>query len=77
MQLYRDLGIATFELHSFDSRGVESTVGEQTKVTTAMMILDSYKALDKLSEHPNIDSKQREQYLNKWNKAINKSKQWK
>ena len=35
----------------------ESTVGEQTKVTTAMMILDSYKALDKLSEHPNIDSK--------------------
>ena len=26
---------------------------------------------------PNMDSKQREQYLNKWNKAINKSKQWK
>ena len=27
--------------------------------------------------NPNIDTKQREQYLNKWNKAINKSKQWK
>ena len=27
--------------------------------------------------NPNIDSKQREQYLNKLNKAINKSKQWK
>ena len=27
--------------------------------------------------NPNIDSKQREQYLIKWNKAINKSKQWK
>ena len=27
--------------------------------------------------NPNTDSKQREQYLNKWNKAINKSKQWK
>ena len=27
--------------------------------------------------NPNIDSKQREQYLDKWNKAINKSKQWK
>ena len=26
--------------------------------------------------HPNMDSKQREHYLNKWNKAINKSKQW-
>lgn len=55
LKLYRDLGMATFELHSFNSRGVKSTVGEQTKVTTAMMILDSYKALDKLSKHPNID----------------------
>ena len=27
--------------------------------------------------NPSMDSKQREQYLNKWNKAINKSKQWK
>ena len=27
--------------------------------------------------NPNIDTKHREQYLNKWNKAINKSKQWK
>ena len=27
--------------------------------------------------NPNIDSKQRQQYLDKWNKAINKSKQWK
>ena len=26
--------------------------------------------------NPNMDSKQREHYLNKWNKAINKSKQW-
>ena len=26
--------------------------------------------------NPNMDSKQRDHYLNKWNKAINKSKQW-
>tara|TARA_A200000113_G_scaffold211877_1_gene212908 strand:- start:407 stop:1873 length:1467 start_codon:yes stop_codon:yes gene_type:complete len=26
--------------------------------------------------NPNMDSKQREHYLDKWNKAINKSKQW-
>ena len=55
LEIYRQMGIATFELHSFKSRGVESTVGEQIKVTTAMMILDSYKALDTLSNHPNID----------------------
>ena len=50
------MGIATFELHSFSSRGVESTVGTQIEVTTAMLILDSYKALDELSKHPNIDT---------------------
>ena len=55
LQMYRDMGIATFELHSFESRGVDSTVGEQIKVTTAMLILDSYKALDALSAHPKID----------------------
>jgi len=26
--------------------------------------------------NPNMSSKQRDHYLNKWNKAINKSKQW-
>ncbi len=26
--------------------------------------------------NPNMDSKQREHFINKWNKAINKSKQW-
>ena len=27
----------------------------QVEVTTAMMILDAYRALEKLSKHPNID----------------------
>ena len=56
LEMYRNMGIATFELHSFSSRGVESTVGTQIEVTTAMLILDSYKALDELSKHPNIDT---------------------
>ena len=55
MKMYHDLGFATFELQSFDSRNVKSTVGSQIEVTTAMMILDSYLALEKLSYHPNID----------------------
>ena len=55
LQMYRDMGIATFELNSFKSRGVESTVGSQTEVTTAMMILDVYRALEKLATHPNIN----------------------
>ena len=55
LKMYRDMGIATFELNSFKSRGVKSTVGTQTEVTTAMMILDVYRAFEVLAEHPNID----------------------
>ena len=52
---YRDMGIATFQLNSFESRGITSTVGTQTEVTTAMIILDVYKAFEALSNHPNIN----------------------
>jgi len=55
LAMYRDMGIATFELQSFNSRGVSSTVGEQISVTTAMMILDAYQALDTLIKDPRID----------------------
>ena len=55
LQMYREMGIATFELNSFKSRNVTSTVGSQVDVTTATMILDSYRALEILSSHPKID----------------------
>ena len=55
LEMYRSLGFATFQLQSFDSRDIKSTVGSQVEVTSAMMILDSYLALETLSTHPNID----------------------
>ena len=55
MEMYRKMGIATFELQSFSSRGIKSTVGSQIKVTTAMMVLDAYRAFEQLALHPNID----------------------
>ena len=55
LDMYQKAGFATFELKSFKSRDIESTVGSQVEVTTAMMILDAYRALEKLSEHQNID----------------------
>ncbi|RPH04969.1 MAG: hypothetical protein CBC06_005685 [bacterium TMED46] len=55
MKMYRETGFATFELQSFNSRNVKSTVGEQISVTTAMMILDAYKALEILTDDPRID----------------------
>jgi len=55
MAMFRELGFATFEIHSFNSRNISSTVGEQTSVTTAMMVLDAYKALEVLSHDKRID----------------------
>ena len=55
LEMYREMGIATFELKSFESRDITSTVGTQIDVTTAMLILDSYRALDILSKHQSID----------------------
>ena len=56
MEMYREMGFATFEIQSFNSRNVNSTVGDQTTVTTAMMILDSYKALEVLGIDERIDT---------------------
>ena len=56
--MYRRMRFATFEIqsfNSFNSRNVNSTVGDQTRVTTAMMILDSYKALEVLGTDKRID----------------------
>ncbi len=55
LKMYREIGFATFELHSFNSRNVKSTVGEQISVTTAMMILDAYSALEVLIDDNRID----------------------
>ena len=54
LELYQSNGIATFEVSSFKSRGVSSTVGSQVDVTTAMMVLDAYKAFEVLSLHKNL-----------------------
>ena len=55
LKMYQDLGFATFELNSFKSRDIKSTVGEQNQVTTAAMVVDAYKALEKLSGHSLIN----------------------
>ena len=52
LEMYQEMGIATFELNSFKSRSITSTVGTQNEITMAAMILDAYKAFE---EHPRID----------------------
>lgn len=55
LEMYQKNGFATFELNSFKSRKITSTVGSQVEVTTAAIILDAYRAFEKLANHPNID----------------------
>ena len=55
MQMYQESGFATFELNSFKSRDISSTVGSQVEVTTAAIILDAYSAFAELANHPHID----------------------
>ena len=55
MKMYQKEGFATFELNSFKSRGISSTVGSQDQVTVAAIILDSYRALEKLAKISKID----------------------
>ena len=55
LEMYQEMGIATFELNSFKSRNITSTVGTQNEITIAAMILDAYRAFEVLAEHPRID----------------------
>tara|TARA_B100001287_G_scaffold175411_1_gene147884 strand:+ start:18616 stop:19581 length:966 start_codon:yes stop_codon:yes gene_type:complete len=55
MRMFQESGFATFELNSFKSRDILSTVGSQVEVTTAAIILDAYNAFKELANHPNID----------------------
>ena len=50
---YLEMGFAVFSLHSFKSRNVESTVGEQLTVTIPMMIYDAFMSLKKISKDKN------------------------
>ena len=56
LERYLEMDFAVFSLHSFKSRNVESTVGEQLTVTIPMMIHDAFMALKKLSEDDTIDA---------------------
>ena len=53
---YLEMGFAVFSLHSFKSRNVESTVGEQLSVTIPMMIHDAFMALNTLSNDVQINA---------------------
>ena len=55
LERYLNMGFAVFSLHSFKSRNVKSTVGEQLSVTIPMVIYDAFMALNQITNDKNIN----------------------
>lgn len=51
-----DLGVATFLVDSFTGRGLTNTLKDQSQLGRLVMIVDAYRALDLLADHPLIDA---------------------
>jgi dienelactone hydrolase len=50
------IGSAAFLLDSFSGRGITSTVNDQSQLDTLAMMVDAYRALAMLAQHPQIDA---------------------
>jgi len=49
------LGVAAFILDTFSGRGIVSTVSDQSQLDSLAMVIDAYRALSMLAQHPRID----------------------
>jgi dienelactone hydrolase len=50
------MGIAVLILDTFTGRGIAQTIADQSQLSSFSMIVDTYKGLELLSQHPRIDS---------------------
>jgi dienelactone hydrolase len=51
-----DAGLATFVVDSFSGRGINNTVDDQSQLASLAMMVDAYRALAALAQHPRIDA---------------------
>jgi dienelactone hydrolase len=49
-------GIATFLVDSFSGRGIVNTITDQSQLDTLAMMVDAYRALALVAQHPRIDA---------------------
>jgi dienelactone hydrolase len=49
------MGVATFVVDSYTSRGIVSTINDMSKLGRLVQIEDAYRALEMLQKHPRID----------------------
>jgi len=55
VQELNSAGIATFLLDSFSGRGINNTINDQSQLDSLAMMIDAFRTLDTLAEHPRID----------------------
>jgi dienelactone hydrolase len=55
MQELNRVGVATFLLDSFSGRGIFNTINNQSQLDSLAMMVDAYRALGSLAQHPRID----------------------
>ncbi len=55
--IFKNMGIATFSIDSFTTRGVEKTSLNQTSVSSASMLNDAYTVLEYINQNPHYDIK--------------------
>lgn len=51
------IGVSAFILDSFAGRGIVSTVADQSQLDSIAMMVDAFRALALLAEHPRVDPK--------------------
>src|SRR6516164_3222074 len=54
-KVFASVGVSTFAIDSFTGRGIASTVADQSQLGRLNMILDLYRSLAVLAEHPLVD----------------------
>lgn len=56
LEMFREMGYATFQIDHFSPREVSKTAGAQASVHTASMMIDALRAQALLRTHPDIDA---------------------
>ncbi|MGF6791578.1 dienelactone hydrolase family protein [Paraburkholderia sp. 35.1] len=55
-QWFLSLGVATFVVDSFTSRGIENTINDQSQLGRLAQTEDAYRALSLISKNPHVDA---------------------
>jgi dienelactone hydrolase len=53
---FAQMGVSTLMVDSFSGRGIVSTLDDQSQLGRLNMVIDAYRAIDKIKTHPRVDA---------------------